>query len=177
LTLTPYDRTATIRAVAIALGLALLAAGVFLALQRGGSERRTLFFPEFQSRLLIGEVRYLPARESVADDVRLLLEELVLGPANHEAVTVVPRSVRVLSVHVLGEEAVINLTRHVLFDPTPVPYSRAERLHAVANTVLFNLRTLSAVRTLVEGQEPELGANATVGGVPGQLRFAKSLLR
>ena len=79
--------------------------------------------------------------------------------------------------NVLGEEAVVNLSHHVLFDSTPLPYSRQERLQSLANTVLFNIRGLTSVRTLVEGQEPVLGSRATTDLAARQWHFAKSLLR
>ena len=167
-----YDRTATLRAVSLTLTLALAASVVLWAVARGDTQRRVLFFPEFHSQLLEGEVRYLPRRESLAEAARLLIEEAILGPANHEAVAVVPRTAEVLSVHVIGEEAIINLSQHVLFDPTPLAWSRLQRLQGLANTILYNLRELSTVRLLVEGEEPRFE-----GAANGRLQFAKSLLR
>ncbi len=167
-----YDRATTLRSVALALALTLIGSVLLWTLARGGSQRRLLFFPEFHTQLLVGEVRYLPQRESLADEARLLIAETILGPANHDAVAVVPRSVELLSVHVIGDEAVVNLSRHVLFDATPLPTSRLQRLQGLANTVLYNLRELASVRVLVEGQEPSLE-----GAPGGRLLLAKSLLR
>ena len=167
-----YDRAAALRTVAVALALALIGSVLLWALARGGSQRRVLFFPEFHTRLLVGEIRYLPARDSPAGQTRLLIEETILGPAHHDAVAVVPRSTELISVHVIDEEAVINLTSHVLFDATPLPSSRLQRLQGLANTILYNLREIASVRILVDGQEPQLE-----GAPGGRLLFAKSLLR
>ena len=131
-----------------------------------GSERRVLFFPEVPGigspgLRLMGEVRYVPYRAAAGDDLRMLVEETILGPADHRAHRLLPRGARVISAHVEGATAYVNLSRHVLLAPTSVPSTGRERLQGLADTIRFNFPRLQEVRMFIEGQEPR---RDTAGG-------------
>lgn len=139
-----------------------------------GRERRVLFFPELASRggalRLIGEVRYVPYRDDAGADLRTLLEETILGPADHRAHRLLPRALQVISAHVRGGTAYVNLSRHVWFGATPVPSTGAERIQALTAAIRYNFPALQEVRMLIEGQEPRFAAPApapAAGGTGG----------
>jgi len=123
-----------------------------------GRERRVLFFPELSGSggplRLMGEVRYVPYRADAGGDLRVLVEETILGPADHRAHRLLPRAAEVISAHVNDGAAYLNLSRHAWFAPTPVPSSGGERLQALADAIHFNFPDLREVRMLIEGQEP-----------------------
>jgi hypothetical protein len=148
-----------VAAVAGVLVLVLLA-GLALTLARDRGDRRVLSFPALAAAgaggplLFREETRRLPERAALAGELRLLVEEVILGPADHRAHRLLPRHTEVIAVHVKGDTAFVNLSRHVLFDPTPVPTTGHERLQVLRGTILANFRELSTVALLVEGQEP-----------------------
>ena len=135
-----------------------------------GRERRVLFFPELSTvgapLRLMGEVRYVPYRADAGGDLRVLVEETILGPADHRVHRLLPRSAEVISAHVRGGTAYLNLSHHVWLAPTPVPSSGAERIVALTDAIRFNFPRLREVRMLIEGQEPRDLAPAE-GGTDG----------
>ena len=149
----------TLAVVAAVLWVVALGYSVFMVQPSStGRERRVLFFPEVSGAgdalRLMGEVRYVPYRAAAGADLRVLLEETILGPADHRAHRLLPPASHVISSHVHGGTAYVNLSRHVWFAPTPVPSSGAERVQALAAAIRFNFPRLQEVRMLIEGQEP-----------------------
>ncbi len=162
---------ASLAPVAAALWVAMLGYSVFMVQpSTTGTERRVLFFPELSGTggplRLMGKVRYLPYRADAGADLRLLVEETILGPADHRAHRLLPRAVEVISAHVHAGTAYLNLSRHVWFAPTPIPSSGGERMQALAAAIRFNFPRLREVRMLIEGQEPR-SAVAAEGGTDG----------
>ena len=153
------DRLALVAALlwAAALGYSL----IMLLPSNTGRERRVLFFPEAWEdggvTRLLGEVRYVPHRTAAGADLRVLVEETILGPADHRAQRLLPRSAEVISAHVRGGTAYLNLSRHAWFAAPPAPGSGAERLRALTAAIRFNFPRLQEVRMLIEGQEPRGG--------------------
>lgn len=147
-----------------------------------GRVRRVLFFPEVpyhgaahsersQARVLHQEVRYVPYRAHVDLALRLLVEETILGPADHRTYHLLPADVRVISTHVAdgeaGAVAYVNLSHHALLGATAVPSTGAERIRTLTDIILFNFPRLQAVHVLVEGQEPRLASAPTEGAHGG----------
>ena len=130
----PHARRAA-ALIAAALWVAALGYSLFMAQPSiTGRERRVLFFPALSggggALRLIGEVRYVPYRAAAGADLRTLLEETILGPADHRAHRLLPRALEVISAHVRGGTAYVNLSRPM---PSPTfgkrsPSSCASRL-------------------------------------------------
>lgn len=157
--------------VAALLWVAVLGYSVFMVQPSvSGRERRVLFFPELSGTggplRLMGEVRYVPYRADPGADLRVLVEETILGPADHRAHRILPRAAEVISAHVQDATAYLNLSRHAWFEPTPVPSSGGERLRALADAIHYNFPGLREVRMLIEGQEPR-SVVAAEGGTDG----------
>ena len=154
-----------IAVAATATGVLVVLLGLMFVLTSDGRDRRILFFPavaaagagatgaELQLRQ---ETRNLPPRFDGDGELRLLVEELILGPADHRAHRLLPRETTVLAVHVTGSRAYVNLSRHVLFGQTLVPTTAGDRLQVLARTIRANFPDLSTVTLLVEGQEPRI---------------------
>lgn len=146
-----------------------------------GRERRVLFFPEVpyhgaaqnelgerrQDRVLHQEVRYVPYRSHAQLALRLLVEETILGPADHRTYHLLPVGVRVISTHVADDVAYVNLSHHALLGATAVPSTGGERMRTLTDIILFNFPRLQAVHILVEGQEPRLKQAPTEGAHDG----------
>ena len=168
----PHARRRAAALIAAALWVAALGYSLFMAQPSiTGRERRVLFFPALSggggALRLIGEVRYVPYRAAAGADLRTLLEETILGPADHRAHRLLPRALEVISAHVRGGTAYVNLSRHVWFGATPVPSTGAERIQALTAAIRYNFPELQEVRMLIEGQEPRAAAAAAGGGTGG----------
>ena len=149
-----------------------------------GRVRRVLFFPELpyhgaaqseqgeqdeqsRDRVLHQEVRYVPYRSHAELALRLLVEETILGPADHRTYHLLPAGVRVISTHVADGVAYVNLSHHALLGVTAVPSTGAERIRTLTDIILFNFPRLRAVHVLVDGQEPRLAQAPTEGADDG----------
>lgn len=139
-----------------------------------GRERRVLFFPEVPHQgtehtavVLRDEVRYVPYRSRADAALRMLVEETILGPADHRTHRLLPREVEIISTHVTGEVAYVNLSHHAWLAATPVPSTGDERIQALHDTIRFNFPRLRDVRILIEGQEPRREPAPTGGATDG----------
>ena len=147
-----------------------------------GRVRRVLLFPEVPyhgaeqgapgaARVLHQEVRYVPYRSQAELALRLLVEETILGPADHRTYHLLPAGVRVISTHVAdgeaGAVAYVNLSHHALLGATAIPSTGAERIGTLTDIILFNFPRLQAVHVLVDGQEPRLDQAPTEGADDG----------
>ena len=138
-----------------------------------GNDRRVLFFPDVtRSRQttnglsLIGEIRYLPYRESINDELLLLLTEVILGPTDHRVFSLLPNDTNIISAQVISDTIHLNLSYHALLGPIVGSVTGDERLQVISDMILFNFPRLKTVNILVEGQELENG-NVGRGGNNG----------
>ena len=146
-------------------GLLLLAVASFLLLEgeQKRISRRVLFFPvilekdKISSTLqLSGEVRYISNRNNLNEDLRELIEEIILGPADHVLRPVLPRHTEVISALSVERVAYINLTKDALFNDFLFMNSKEDSLQAIATSILYNFSFLQEVCFTIEGQEPRL---------------------
>lgn len=154
-----------VTAVAVVAWLVVLGySALMLQPEASGRVRRVLFFPEVPyvgaadstGLVLHQEVRYVPYRSRVEPALRMLVEETILGPADHRTRHLLPAAVRVISTHVADGVAYVNLSHHAWLAATAVPSTGAERVRTLTDIILFNFPRLQAVHVLIEGQEPRL---------------------
>ncbi len=114
---------------------------------------RVLFFGSVDGALA-GETRYLPRRDGRAEQIRLLVDELILGPRSRDRVAALPRSTRVRSLMVRGDTAYVDLSAAAWLDKPDSGLQGADRLRALASTLLFNAPWLRRAWLFVDGQVP-----------------------
>lgn len=138
-----------------AAGLAAACMASALALLIGGDlpTARVLFFGGAGGELA-GETRYLPRRDGRAEQLRLLVEELILGPRSRDYAAALPRSTGVRSVMVHGDTAYVDLSAAAWLDGIDGGLQGADRLRALASTLLFNAPWLRRAWLLIDGQAP-----------------------
>jgi hypothetical protein len=151
-------------------GLFLLLLLLSLALFLSGRHwaRRTLFFPEISSQLLVGETRFLPRRRSLEQDVQLLVEEVILGPEMPMHRPLLPRETRLLSVLARQRRVYLSLSQGILHEGGESPFAPGEALQALGNVILFNFPRIRRLELLIEGQVPGGGS---------EFRFEPRLLK
>ena len=148
----------------------LLAVSLVLFLAGGHWARRVLFFPETISRKLTGEIRYLPRRSGLEGNVRLLVEEALLGPALPLHQRILPRSTHLQTVLVHSGTLIVSLSEGILQADPECPFSPLDALQALGTLIRFNFPGARSLQLLIEGQVP------SGWGAEG-VRFRPELLR
>jgi hypothetical protein len=153
-------RAADRRAIGVSAAalLLLLLASLTLFLTGKHWARRTLFFPEISSARLAGETRFLPRRPTLEGNVRLLLEETILGPEMPMHRPLVPRQTRLQSVLVRQRDVYVSLSDGILQADADTPFTPEQSLEALSTLVLFNFPRIRRLELLIEGQVPRGGS-------------------
>jgi len=134
------------------LGFALLLSlGLYLLLP-GGLTRVVLNFPEEITAQTVPEIRYLPFNWDEEHNVRMLISEVLLGPARHDHQRLFSRQAEALSVLVRGSIIYLDLGKSSFIPDPDVLYSPQTSLDVLKKTVLDHFRNLSAIEISVEGQ-------------------------
>lgn len=121
----------------------------------GGEPRdaHVLFFAG-PSGELVGEPRYLPRRSGRPERLRLLVDELILGPRTRDHRPVLPRSTELRFLTLGSDTLYLDLSAVALLDESGAGLQGVDRLQALASTLLFNTPWLRRVWLFVDGQIP-----------------------
>ncbi len=122
--------------------------------ERYSTERRLLFFPEHIQRTITGEVRPVVKRDSVEENVEILLHELVLGPMDIKHSRLVSQEARIKSVLIREGIAYVDFSYDILQTGEDVKIGYDEGLSAIKRAILYNFRGLKDVVFTIEGQIP-----------------------
>jgi hypothetical protein len=135
--------------------------------------KRVLFFPEVSSKKFEAEVRYLPEANSNAGNIRILLEDLLLGPSNFGYSSVLPTKSSLHSVMFEDGVLYVGFSKSIyqldnnLFGPR-------EMLQAIANSLYFNFPWLKKIYFFIDGKA--LSDLPLLHRVDRKLDFAKMLV-
>ncbi len=135
----------------VSLGFILVFSLVVFALTPQWS-RRVFFFPEVNSSKYASEVRALPPGARPIEDIRALLDDLLLGPSNMNYAPALPAGTRLVSAMLDGNELYVGLSREIYRTGNGSAVPR-EMLQGVADTVYFNFPWVSNIRFFIGGKE------------------------
>jgi hypothetical protein len=138
----------------ILLIVALLVSLLLFVLAPPERVRRTLFFPGTTDLSLRSESRLLPRTGNLKDDVRLVVEDVLLGPARIEHGRLVARSTEARSLILDGETLYVDLSSAAIDADNGVRIGLSEALQAIRRAVLYNFRSLNEVVITIDGQAP-----------------------
>ena len=127
---------------------------VFFLVDNLFTEKLLIFFPEHSGGRIAGEARTVVKQDSIEGDIELLVEEIILGPADIRHAGVLPRNTKVRSVVVREGAAYLDLSSDAIFLGEEVKMSFDEAVATVKKAVLFNSRRLRNVMITVDGQLP-----------------------
>ncbi|MFO8065652.1 MAG: GerMN domain-containing protein [Spirochaetia bacterium] len=115
---------------------------------------RVLFFPGNISQDIFGEERVLRNYSDTERDMRLLVEETILGPTSLYRSRVLPKQTEIQLFMLRGDVAYIDLSREALSEDGDVhiDFDVAESL--LRRALHFNFRSLDEVVITVDGQLP-----------------------
>lgn len=140
-------------ALSVLVGSLVISVAAFLILgqQRVG---RVLFFPDLLSEEVHAEERIVTRRDGQEAAVRLLLEELILGPADINSSRIVPKATQIQGLFVREEVLYVDLSPAAVAQSPDVRVEFRRSLALLRRNVLFNFRALEKVVITVDGQEP-----------------------
>ncbi len=121
-------------------------------------EARTLFFPGTTSARLTGERRLVPRTRARQEEISVVIEELVLGPAQITHGRLVPRQTRVQAVVLDQKDVYVDLSPDVMFGGDEVRLEVLDGLAGIEDTLFYNFRWLDSVTLTIGGQEPDAPA-------------------
>ena len=132
--------------IAIALG--------FFLIWPPDREARTLFFPGTTDATLSGERRLVPRSSDQSRELYLVVQELILGPAEIRHGRLMPRNTRISSLAMVDGIVYVDLSPEMIFGEEEVRIDVAAGLGGVEATLLYNFRWLEQVVLTIGGQEP-----------------------
>lgn len=130
----------------------------FLAMIVGDPPVSRVLFFEGADGDLVGETRYLPRRAGRIDSLRLLVDEVILGPRAREHGSALPRSTEVRGLTLGSDTLYLDLSAAALLDESGAGLQGVDRLQALASTLLFNMPWMNRVWLFVDGQIPDYEA-------------------
>ncbi len=150
----------------LAAAVLLLAFAVALAAHLGTTNRvrRTLFFPRLDGRppaqkvRYVGEDRRVPARHGLEARVAVLVEEILLGPADPRSLALVGAGTRLLSVSAADAAVYVGLSGELLNERSIVPPH--VQVQVLADTIYYNFPGVRRAYVLVDGQQPDFSRAA-----------------
>jgi spore germination protein GerM len=156
--------------LAVLVGIGIGAAALFLFRQEWGSVSKpavtkrivlkeqknvTLYFSDEEGEFLIGEKNRIAKKDSVEEEAKELVAELIRGPKG-KLIPTLPSQTRLLSLH-LDERGVASVNFSKAFTADHPGGSSAEimTVYSIVNSLTTNFPQIKRVQILVEGKEIE----------------------
>ena len=117
-------------------------------------EARTLFFPGTTAVSFSAERRLLPRASDRRREIFLVVQELILGPAQIRHGRLLPRSTRISSLAIDDSTIYLDLSPDLIFGEEEVRVDVQTGLEGIEATVLYNFRWVEEVVLTIGGQEP-----------------------
>jgi hypothetical protein len=179
-------KIAAIRSAAVKTAFALfLAFALSLGLFIFSGEKKThraFFFPDIRTRKrptamkVSGERRILPLRASRVENIRLVIEDMLLGPTDHRHAQLVSPNVRLLALVYSHGILYIDLSGSILEEDPSVELPLALQIQALGNTILYNFPFVARVFVFIEGQIPVFPSQGDTNFENGVV-FSKKILK
>lgn len=129
--------------------------------------KRTFFFPEstfgrsYSGRRaeiaarLFGETRRLPRRKGTEANIRLLVEDMILGPVDPMHVRLLPSKTTLLGLIWRKRAVYLNFSVGILSPDKNNELSLPLILQGITNTIIFNFPSVRRVFVFIEGEIPD----------------------
>jgi hypothetical protein len=141
--------------IAVLLGGVCLALSLLLFHVTGEArQERVLFFPGTISKQLSGESRVVHYSGTPAEDMRTLVEELILGPVAIDNSRALSKETEIRLLIVRDEVLYLDLSYDLLYTGEEVNLNVKESLAAVRKTLHFNFPWLERVHITIGGNLP-----------------------
>lgn len=107
---------------------------------------------------LYWETRMLPIGRSLRESIRLLVEDIILGPLNPEHLRLLAGEVKVRSLLINNGVLYLSFSHEILKQDPSLLLPLEHQIQAAGNTLLFNFPQLKKVYIFVSGQIPDFSS-------------------
>jgi spore germination protein GerM len=115
----------------------------------------TLYFSEEEGEYLVGEKREIPKKESVEEEAKEAIIELIRGPRG-ELIPTLPSQTELLGLQLdQGGLARVNFNRALTKNHPGGSSAEMMTVYSVVNSLTFNFPNIKRVQFLVEGKQVE----------------------
>lgn len=139
---------------AILLVATLVISMAFFFVLQGDEAQRVLFFPGNISNEISGEARFVTSYGNLERDIRVLVEEVILGPTSLYRSRVLPKDTRIQLFMLRDDVVYVDLSRAALQRDEAVRLDFGEAADVLERSVRFNFRSIEHVVITVDGQMP-----------------------
>ena len=115
---------------------------------------RTLFFPGAARTDLSSERRLIPRVSSSERAVRLVVQEMLLGPTNIAHGRALPRETTINSIMLQDRVVYLDLSQEPILARSDVEGLVETGLEAIRRSILFNFRSIDEVVVTIDGNVP-----------------------
>jgi hypothetical protein len=150
-----YSIPRTVPVLALLLVMVLLFSLLMFFLSDRGTRRKVFFFPQYRSSQVAGEVRSLPVRNSLEDNITLLVKEQLLGPVVVTNDRLFPPSTVLRTLLVRNDTLYINLSVDAILGRRSTESSFEESVAVLERTIRFNYPEIDRVIVAIEGEIPD----------------------
>ncbi len=117
-----------------------------------GRVKRTMFFLSEKSHILVGESRQLPVMSTREEDVRVLMEDLILGPFNINNTAILPEGTRINSLFLRKKVLYIDLSDESVIFQHNVQISFSKICKGIEKTLRFNFPWIKKIQFSIHGE-------------------------
>jgi hypothetical protein len=125
----------------------------FYFFDKGFTSRRVFFFPDTFSLKLRGEERFLKTEGALHDNVKKLVEELLLGPTTPDNIRVFPQGTQLVACVTKNNDLYLNLSEEVLLKADTLPFPLEKSIFSCINTLRFNFPEIKKIFFFIHGEE------------------------
>jgi hypothetical protein len=129
---------------------------LFFVFERGDRERHVLFFPNAYTYKLVGEERYIKKHGSESDQIKNLVDELILGPTEQDLLRIFPAKTKLITLILTKDNLSLNFSEDLLSEATSLPLSFENSILSSINTIRFNYPSLKKIDFYIHGEELSL---------------------
>jgi hypothetical protein len=146
---------------AVLVGIMLVSL-LFYLLYPGKKANRILFFPKVsytsadKSPVLKNESRTLPQLATTEENIRLFVQELLLGPVHPELAGFCPAGTKLVSLFLKGSNLYLDLSAELLETAgVKQPLTIQDKLALLKKNILFNFHNVKDIHIFLNGQIPQ----------------------
>ena len=118
----------------------------------GNITYRVLFFPKEFTYEFSGELRRLPKRKTVEENIHLVVDELILGPIDIHSARVLSEKVKLNSILFRNKKLYLDFSPDIIITEYDVHLSFNEILEGIKKTLIFNFPDLDEIIISVGGE-------------------------
>ncbi|WP_124032234.1 GerMN domain-containing protein [Olavius algarvensis spirochete endosymbiont] len=116
-------------------------------------EGRVFYYPVNTGAKIKSELRVIPIRENVEEQLAVFLEELLLGPASLELTKTLAKGTAINNVAIVEKIAYVDFSRQILNTEKELPISYDEAFDNIRHNIEFNFSRIEKVVFTIEGRQ------------------------